>query len=102
MVVFTTVGNFVSILFPVPRDPSSMTNSPSGWAVIIGLATLTFAVGGIGILVVAPVALGYPALQPLVVLLLLAALLLAYRWSLTAAAALMAERGEALIATLRR
>jgi ABC-2 type transport system permease protein len=101
VVAFTTVGNFASIFFPVPRDCSSMTNSPSGSAVIIGLGTLVFAIGSIAVVVIAPVALGYPALQPLAVGLLLGLVLLVYRWSLSGAAALMARRAEALVEALR-
>jgi hypothetical protein len=100
-VAFTTVGNFNSILFPVARDCSSITNSPSPVAVLIGLFALTFAVGAIGVVVVAPVALGYPLLQPLVVTLLLCLLLLVYRFSLPYAADLMAYRAETIVDKLR-
>ncbi len=101
IVAFTTVGNFNSILFPVARSCSSITNSPSPVAVLIGLFTLAVAVGGIGVVVVAPVALGYPLMQPLVVALLLGLLLLVYRFSLPYAAALMAYRAEMIVDKLR-
>ena len=101
IVAFTTVGNFNSILFPVARDCSSITNSPSAPAVLIGLGTLVVAVGAISVVVVAPVALGYPLLQPLIVALLLTLLLLVYRFSLSRAAALMAYRAESMVDKLR-
>jgi ABC-2 type transport system permease protein len=100
-VAFTTVGNFNSILFPVARDCSSITNSPSSLAVLVGLGTLAIAVGAIGAVVVAPVALGYPAFQPLIVAMLLGLLLLVYRFSLPRAAALMAYRAEKMVDKLR-
>jgi len=101
IVAFTTVGNFNSILFPVARDCSSITNSPSASAVLIGLVTLTAAIGAIGVVVIAPVALGYPLLQPLVIAVLLGLLLWVYRWSLSHAAALMAYRSESIVDKLR-
>jgi len=100
-VAFTTVGNFNSILFPVARDCSSITNSPSTSAVLIGLGTLVIAMGTIGAVVIAPVALGYPAFQPLIVAMLLGLLLLVYRFSLSRAAALMAYRAEKIVDKLR-
>ena len=100
-VAFTIVGNFNSILFPVARDCSSITNSPSTSAVLIGLGTLVIAMGAIGAVVITPVALGYPAFQPLIVAMLLGLLLLVYRFSLARAAALMAYRAEKMVGKLR-
>jgi len=85
----------------VARDCSSIANSPSTAAVLIGLGTLALSVGAIAVVVVTPVALGYPLLQPLVVALLLGLLLFVYRWSLSHAAALMAYRGETIVEKLR-
>jgi len=101
VVAFTTVGNFNSILFPVARDCSSITNSPSTSAVLIGLGTLVIAMGAIGGVVVAPVALGYPGFQPLILAMLLGLLLLVYGFSLSRAAALMAYRAEKMVDKLR-
>jgi ABC-2 type transport system permease protein len=101
IVAFTTVGNFNSILFPVPRDCSSITNSPSTPAVLIGLGVLSLTLGAIAIVTFAPAALGYPRLQPLTLGASLVLLMLIYRWSLSRAAALMAYRAEDLMEKLR-
>ncbi len=101
IVAFTTVGNFTSIFFPVPRDSSSMMNSPSGAAILLSLVALIVVAGLIGVVVFAPVSLGYPLLQPVVVGGLLAVLLALYRRSLKPAARLMRRRAESIVETLR-
>lgn len=101
VVGFTAVGNFNSILFPVPRDSSSMMNSPSGAAILLSLVTLVAFASLIGAVVFAPVALGYPALQPLVVAALLVGMLALYRRSLRWAARLMRGRAESIVESLR-
>ena len=64
---------------------------------LIALGTLVLTGGVIAAVVVAPLALDAPRTQPWAVGSLLAVLLLAYRWSLGQAAALMAYRAETIV-----
>jgi hypothetical protein len=54
----TTVGNFVSIAMPVPRDISKVTNSPSQTGILLSLGMLVFNAVLIGGLVAIPALLG--------------------------------------------
>jgi hypothetical protein len=97
---FTTVGNVVSVVFPVRRDISSITNSPSQVAILISLGSLAMAaVLGTGMLFLAYL-IGSAWVRPLLMGVLLAALVVAYRLSLGLAARLLERRKEQLIDVL--
>jgi len=97
----TIVGNFLSPVMPVPRDISSITNSPSQTAV---LATFGVLIGNalvIGSLVAVPALLGAKWLGPLLLVLLIAAEIVLYVVMLHPSGQLLESRRESLIETLQ-
>ena len=97
----TIVGNFLSPVMPVPRDISSITNSPSQTAV---LATFGVLIGNalvIGGLMTIPALLGVGWVRPLVLALLIAAGTAFYRVMLRSAGQLLDSRRESLIEALQ-
>ena len=97
----TTVGNVISVLFPVRRDMSSMTNSPSQIAVLIAFASLAATVSLVGFFLLPAILLDRPALQPLLLLVLLGVLAWLYGITLRFAARLLEKRRERVIESLR-
>jgi len=99
-VLFVTVGNFVSLLFPVARDISSMKCTPAQPAILISLLTaLGIAVPAL-LAVVAPVLVGVEWLRSLFLLAYLGASLLVYRVSLGPVAELFARRKDRILEAL--
>ena len=97
----TIVGNFLSPVMPVPRDISSVTNSPSQTAV---LATFGVLIGNalvIGGSVAIPALLGASWLGPLLLALLIAAEIVLYVVMLRPAGQLLDSRRESLIEALQ-
>jgi hypothetical protein len=101
LLIFTTVGNVVSVLFPVARDISSIKNSPSQIAVLLSLVSIAGAGGMITLFLFLPLALGLAPLQPLFLLVLLLPVALAYVWVLRFAGRLMENRKDRLIEELK-
>lgn len=101
LLVFTTVGNVVSVLFPVARDISSIKNSPSQIALLLSIVSIAGAAGLISLGLFLPLALGLAPLQPLFLLALLLAVALAYLWVLRFAGRLMESRKDRLIEDLK-
>lgn len=101
LIVFTTSGNILSILFPVPRDMSSMMNTPSHTAVLFSLVSLAVGVSLGGLTLVGAGLLGIDGLVPLFLALTLAAVVALYALGLRVAARLLAERRDRLIRALR-
>jgi len=97
----TIVGNFLSPVMPVPRDISSITNSPSQTAV---LATFGVLIGNalvIGSSVAIPSLLGARWLGPLILVFLIAAEIALYVVMLRPAGQLLDSRRESLIEALQ-
>jgi len=98
--LFSCVGNFVSLGFPVARDISKMKSQPSQPAVFLSLLTVIGLAVLLGFPVILPLLLDFelPRFVPLLVLLPLA--LLGYRLSLGPAAELFHAKREQIIAKL--
>jgi hypothetical protein len=97
----TIVGNFLSPVMPVPRDISSITNSPSQTAV---LATFGVLIGNalvIGGFMAVPALFGARWLGPLLLALLIAAEIVLYVVMLHSAGQLLDSRRESLIEALQ-
>ena len=97
----TIVGNFLSPVMPVPRDISSITNSPSQTAV---LATFGVLIGNalvIGGSMAIPALLGAKWLGPLILALLVAAEIVLYVVMLRSAGKILDSRRESLIEALQ-
>jgi hypothetical protein len=97
----TIVGNFLSPVMPVPRDISSVTNSPSQTAVLATFGVLlgnTLVIGG---LMAIPALLGAKWLGPLLLILLIVAEIAFYRVMLSPAGHLLDSRRESLIEALQ-
>jgi hypothetical protein len=97
----TVVGNFLSPTMPVPRDISSITNSPSQTAV---LATFGLLIGNalvIGASLTIPALLGATWFGPLLVSLLIVAEMILYSATLRPAALLLQARRESLVEALQ-
>lgn len=97
----TIVGNFLSPVMPVPRDISSVTNSPSQTAV---LATFGVLIGNallIGGSVAIPALLGARWLGPILLVLLIGAEIALYGAMLRPAGKLLYSRRESLIEALQ-
>lgn len=94
----TTTGNFLSILFPQPREISKMNNKPSRGASIASAVlfapTHALIVGPIFLILFGYPEIGFPLM--LIVLILLA---MSYRLLLPRAGNLMLQRREKLIGT---
>jgi hypothetical protein len=97
---FTMVGNIVSVLFPVRRDISSITNSPSQIAILISLASLGIAVSLVTATLLLAERAGQAFMRPLFLLVLLLVLGWSYRLTLRLAGRLMEQRKEKLIDSL--
>jgi hypothetical protein len=97
---FTSIGNFLSIMFPVPKDISARDNSVSQTAIVLSIASLAVVAVITGIFLVVPVLLDVPSLQPLFLAVLLAIQIGVYFWAVRLAARLLMERREKVIAAL--
>jgi len=97
----TIVGNFLSPVMPVPRDISSVTNSPSQTAVLATFGVLIGSALVIGGLMAIPALLGVRWLGPLLLALLIAAEVVLYVVMLRSAGQLLDSRRESLIEALQ-
>jgi hypothetical protein len=101
LVVFTTSGNLMSVLFPIGRDASSILNSPSQTAIFVSIVALMVGAsfGGIGL--AAAILLGVAHLLPLFLLVILAAVIGIYSYGLKLAARLLNDRKDRVMQALR-
>jgi hypothetical protein len=93
----TIAGNFVSPAVPVARDISKVSNSPSQTGVLASFGMLLVNVVLIGGLMAIPALLGAAWLGPVLLGVLLAVVITAYRVFLRPAARLLQQRRESLI-----
>ena len=100
VVLFATMGNFVSISFPVARNISSMKSTPSQAAIFLSLGILLELVAVNAFFLGMPSLLGIPETRPLFLLGLFLCSIGAHRLSLRPVAKHFAERKEALLATV--
>jgi hypothetical protein len=101
VVASTLVGNFLSPTMPVPRDISSITNSPSQTGVLANFGVLIVSVLVIGGSMTITALLGVAWLGPLIVLLLLAGEIALYAVVLRSVGRLLEARRETLIDALQ-
>ncbi len=97
----TIVGNFLSPAMPVPRDISSITNSPSQTAVLASFGVLIINALVIGGCIAVPSVLGFGWLGPLVLIVLIVIEIAVYSVILQAAGRFLASRRESLIEALQ-
>ena len=97
----TIVGNFLSPVMPVPRDMSSITNSPSQTAVLATFGVLILNALLIGGSMAVPALLGARWFGPVLLALLIAAEIAFYRVMLRPAGRLLDSRRESLIEALQ-
>jgi hypothetical protein len=97
----TLVGNFLSPIMPVPRDISSITNSPSQTAVLATFGVLIANVLVIGAMMTLPAVMGVSWLGPLLLLVLIAVETAVYAAMLRPAGRLLDRRRESLIEALQ-
>jgi len=93
----TIVGNFVSPSVPVARDISKISNSPSQTGALASFGMLLVNVVLIGSLMAIPALLGAAWLCPILLGVLLAIVITAYRVFLRPAARLLQQRRESLV-----
>jgi hypothetical protein len=98
---FTSWGNVVSVVFPLPRKVSALANAPSQVAVLLSILALALMVLLIGPLLSLPELLGLRWLQPVALAVLLAILAAVHAFSLRVAADLLAERKDRFLETLK-
>jgi hypothetical protein len=101
LVTPTTIGNFISVAMPVPRDSAKITNSPSQTAVLVSFGVLLFNVVLVGGLVAIPALLGSVWMQPIFLVFLVAVEVVFYKVLLRAAGRLLEDRREELLEALR-
>lgn len=94
LLALTTVGNLLSVVFPVHRSTSSMICPPAQTSMLVSLVTLAVAAGLTTIPVIVASAAGMRWLLPVSLLVLLAGGALAYRIVLHRAGGLLASRRE--------
>ena len=97
LLLFTIAGNFVSASFPVARDISKISNSPSQTGVLASFALLAINLVLIGVPVFVTSLMGVAWIQPLVLVVLIAIEFCLYRLMLPAASRLVEERCESLV-----
>lgn len=99
--VYTIVGNYLSILFPKKNDISSWKMSaPSNTAMLLSFLTLSGAVGLVASAVFLPALLGHRLLALPLLSGLVAALALLYAASLKACSRLLLSRRETLLSLM--
>lgn len=100
IILFTTAGNFASLLFPIPRDISSMKSQPSQAAVFISLLTV-LSLGGVAVFFLAvPLIFGLSVPRGIPLLVFTAGALLIYRFSLPHASKLFERKKEDVLTRL--
>ena len=101
LLAFTTAGNFISILFPIRRDMSTIRNQPSQVGILLSLFSFSVIAGIIAFFLFIPLFLGMKFLQ----LIFLAALMIiqigVYSLTLKLSSRLMGERKEKMIEALK-
>jgi len=101
VLAFSTLGNLISVMFPVTRDISSVRNSPSQVGILLSFVSLSAVASLVALFLIAPFALGVLWLRPLLLFVLLLLTAGAYVFVLRFAARLMDARKEKLVESLR-
>lgn len=100
LILFTMVGNFSSLAFPVARDISSMKSQPSQPAILISMLAI-LALGGVVLFLIGvPVALGLELGHIIPLVVLFASAILIYKLSLRHAAELFQRKKGDVLAKL--
>jgi hypothetical protein len=97
----TIVGNFLSPVVPVPRDISSVTNSPSQTAVLATIGVLVVNAAVIGACLTIPALLGSAWMGPMVLAVLIVVEVSVYSMMLAPAGRLLESKRESLIEALQ-
>ena len=101
LLMFTCFGNLLSVMFPLRRDISKINNSPSPIVVLASFLTLAFTTLAIAPFLIVPLMVGWDAMQPVFLLILVALASGAYLLTLGIAARMMVNRRERLIEALK-
>jgi len=101
MVIFTSCGNIISVMMPVPRDVSAIKNQPSQMAVLLSLLVLFGTALVIGPLLSLPMLFGWSAVQPVLLAALLAGAVGLYTVTSKQAARLFENRRERIVEALK-
>jgi hypothetical protein len=96
----TSIGNFLSIAYPVAKDISARDSSISQTGLLISFAGLAVVAAVNWVLLIVPVLLGLPALQPLLLAALFAVHVVVYRRTLQLAERSFMDNREKIITTL--
>jgi hypothetical protein len=97
----TIIGNFLSPAVPVPRDISSVTNSPSQTGVLASFGVLIVNALVIGGCITIPTLFGYGWLGPLLLTVLIAIEVGVYSMTVRTAGRFLSSRRESLIEALQ-
>jgi ABC-2 type transport system permease protein len=97
---FTSIGNFLSIAFPVPKDVSARDSSISQTGLLISFAGLAVVAAVVWAFLTIPVLIGWPALQPLSLAALFAVQVVVYRRTLRLAERSFMNNREKIITAL--
>jgi hypothetical protein len=101
VLALTTCGNVVSVFFPVRRNMSAITNSPSQVAVLLSILTMVLIAATVTVFLFIPVALGAEPFQPVSLGVLLLLQIAIYRGVLDLAARALERRKELLLESLK-
>ena len=101
LVIFTGVGNILSIRFPTPRDMSSTRNHPAQIAILVSLLVLIGTGVLLGPFVSLPMLLGVDLLMPVLLAGLCGAAVYGYRLTLRYSARLFSRRRDQVIESLK-
>ncbi|MCP4657177.1 MAG: hypothetical protein GY856_17350 [bacterium] len=99
--ILLAAGNLVSIMFPVARDISSMSSSPSQTGMLLAFLSIIVTGSVLSLTMAIPALMGRLHLQPVFLAGLLAVQLFVYFPLLKLSARLLDDRREALMETLR-
>jgi hypothetical protein len=101
MVIFTSFGNIISVMLPVPRDMSAIKNQPSQMAILLSLLVLAGTALLIGPLLSLPMLFGWAVVQPVLLAALLAGAVGVYAVTSKQAARLFEARREQMVEALK-
>jgi hypothetical protein len=101
VLLFTSCGNVISVMLPVPRDMSSLQNQPSQMAMLLSFLVLATIALLIGPLLSLPLLFGWPGLQPVLLAAFFAATIVVYTLTLRQASRLFENRREQIAETLK-
>jgi hypothetical protein len=101
MVIFTSFGNIISVMLPVPRDMSAIKNQPSQMAILLSILVLFGIALLIGPLLSLPMLFGWSIVHPVLLAALLVGAVGIYAVTSKKAARLFEARREQIVESLK-